>query len=132
MLKVCLSVAKVRTYGPMKLFDITNYVAEAVKSCGVCTGIVRVDVKGATPALVALSPEDCEDFVEALTKLVPFSKWRHGNAYAHLSSTALSTSLTLAVENGELVLPKGARVYLLETRSVYNHLRNVIIELIGK
>lgn len=132
MLKVCSSVVELRSYGPLKLFDVTDEVENVVKECRVGMGIARVDVVGATPALLLLEESRAEDVVRVLTKLVPLSGWRHGNAYAHLISTAVTTSLALAIEGGELVLPQGCRIFLLETRPVYNHRRLLNIEVVGR
>ncbi len=132
MLKACSRRVVVKTFGPMKLHDVTEEVLKAIEECRVTEGVARVDVKGATPALVLIDPRDASEFTRVLARLIPFSRWRHGNAYAHLASTTLGTSLTIAIENGSPLLPEGSRVYLLETRSVYNHPRELTIIVIGR
>ncbi len=131
MPRVCSATVEVRSYGPLKLFDVTEIVQERVSECGVRTGVARIDVKGATPALLLVDEEGLDHVVEVLTKLVPVSGWRHGNAYAHLISTIVGTSLVLAVDRGKLVLPEKHRVFMLETRPVHNHVRALNIVVTG-
>jgi len=132
LLKVCSSMVEIRTHGPMKFFDVTETLEKFVEKCNVSLGVLRLDVKGATPALLLLDPSEAEELLKVLRKLVPFSGWRHGNAYAHLLSTILTTSLTLAIENSRLILPERTRVLLLETRSVYNHRRTIFVVVVGR
>ena len=131
-MRVCSEVVEVRTFGPMKLFDITTLVNDVVRRCGVSEGLAWVCVKGATPALILCEESRCEEVVEAITRLIPFSGWRHGNAYAHLISTTLSTSIAVPVEGSRLVLAEGYSIKLLETRSVYNHRRQIVVQVHGR
>ena len=131
-MKACLEVLEVATYGPLKLHRVTELVRKAVERCGVRNGVTRIDVAGATPALLLVDPADEDAVLRAITKLVPITGWRHGNAYAHLVSTVVTTSLHLAIENRSLVIPRGYEIYLLETRPVHNHRRKLAIEIVGE
>jgi len=126
-LKVSLRVIEVTTYGPMKFFDVSSSVAEAVEGCR--SGVARIFSKGSTSALVLAPPEALDGISEALSKLIPVEKWRHGNAYAHLRSTLLSTVRIIPVEDGKLLIPQSYRLYLLETRPVQSHRREVVVEV---
>ena len=131
-MRVCSEIVEVRTHGPMKLFDVTEPLLEAVSRCGVSEGVAWLSVKGATPALILCEESECGEIVEAVTRLIPFTGWRHGNAYAHLASTVLSTSIPIAIEGSRPIIPPGYRIKLLETRSVYNHRRQIVIQIHGR
>ncbi|MEL9940554.1 MAG: YjbQ family protein [Ignisphaera sp.] len=124
-------VIEVKTYGPMVLHNITDIVTDCIKESGVKNGLIWISVEGATPAIVVLEVGKEEAFLNFITRLIPFEGWRHGNAYAHLISTILSTNAVIPVENGAIMLRNDERIYLLETRSVYNHVRRIAVEIHG-
>lgn|GEM_PF-748843 len=122
-------VIDIHTYGPMEFHPITNIVRKIVKENCSADGIIWLSVEGATPALLILQKGMEKAFIEYITKIIPFTTWRHGNAYAHLTSTLISTNLAIPIINSEPVLNYGEEIYLLETRPVYNHIRRILIEL---
>lgn len=130
-MKVYSKVIEVKTYGPMVLHNITDIVTDCIKESGVKNGLIWISVEGATPAIVVLEVGKEEAFLNFITRLIPFEGWRHGNAYAHLISTILSTNAVIPVENGAIMLRNDERIYLLETRSVYNHVRRIAVEIHG-
>lgn len=130
-MKVYSKVVEVKTYGPMVLHNITDIVTDCIKESGVKNGLIWISVEGATPAIVVLEVGKEEAFLNFITRLIPFEGWRHENAYAHLISTILSTNAVIPVENGAIMLRNDERIYLLETRSVYNHVRRIAVEIHG-
>ncbi len=131
-MKVYSKLVEVKTWGPMKLHPVKTILEEAVRESGIGKGILWASVKGATPALLVLERSLEEALLNAVKKLIPFTGWRHGNAYAHLVSTTLSTCLAIPVENGKLLLDDVYEIYLLETRPVYNHRRSIAISIHGE
>ncbi len=131
-MKVYSKLVEVRTWGPMKLHPVRAVLEEAVRESGIERGVLWASAKGATPALLLLERGLEEALLSAVKKLIPFTGWRHGNAYAHLVSTTLSTCLAIPVENGRLLLDDVYEIYLLETRSVYNHRRSIAISIHGE
>ena len=127
-MKVFSRVVRLRTYGPMRFFDITPAAAEIAQRCS-GEGVLRVFSKGSTSALVLAPPGILDELSAVLSKLIPVEGWRHGNAYAHLRSVVLSTVRYIPVERGRLLIPDGYRLYFLETRPVLNHWREVVTEL---
>jgi len=123
-------IVEIRTYGPMELHPITKIVEEVVAESCIGNGVVWISVEGATPALLILNTKK-KEFIKYITSIIPFKGWRHGNAYAHLISTLISTNLVLPVMEQKILLNPDEEIYLLETRSVYNHVRNVFIEVHG-
>ena len=125
-------LVEVLTWGPMKLHPIRALIERAVEESGISVGVLWASVKGATPALLILERGLEERLLEALKMLIPFTGWRHGNAYAHLVSSTISMCLAIPVENARLVLDKDYEIYLLETRPVYNHRRTIVISIHGE
>ncbi len=134
-MKVFTAVLKFRTNGPSGVYDLTEELRSVVKASKVLEGVAWVSAEGATPALILTRCSDVEGvvrFIESLIPAVPEGRpWSHGNAYAHLRSTILSTLKLIPVVNGEALLPRNYCLYFLETRPVYNHLRRVFIQVHG-
>lgn len=115
------------TYGPNKLFDITDKLAGLVE--GVEEGVLALQAVGSTGALVILPEEVREGFESDLWDLVPTLGWRHlGNAYAHLRSTLIDTLQLLPVVNGRV--PVSGRVYFLENQPALNRRRAVVAAVV--
>ncbi len=122
---------ELRTHGPMSYFPLRSRIEYEIRESGITEGLVTIHARGATPAIVIVSQGDLEHFDELLKKLVPVAGWRHGNAYAHLRSTIISTTKTLVFIDDKILLPPDYEVYFLETRPVYNHRRIVHIYIRG-
>lgn len=116
------------TYGPNKLFEVTSHVSRAAE--GVEKGFVAALARGSTGALVVLPSrkEVVEEFEKGLWDLVPVYGWRHpGNAYAHLRSTLIGTSMVVAVEKSRLLLPSGCGVFFLENQPACARRRKIVV-----
>ena len=118
------------TYGPNKLFDITDRVVELAN--GVTEGFVSLQAVGSTGALVVI-PRDkriVESFENDLWDLVPTLGWQHpGNAYAHLRSTLIGTTLLLPVLDGTIPLGR-CGIFFLENQPALNRHRAVIAAVV--
>lgn len=120
------------TYGPNKLFDITDRVAKL--AAGVEEGLLVLQAVGSTGALVTLPrrAEVIEAFERDLWDLVPTLGWMHpGNAYAHLRSTLIGTALALPVVGGSLPLGD-CGIFFLENQPAMNRRRAVIASVAAK
>ncbi|OYT31577.1 MAG: hypothetical protein B6U94_02765 [Thermofilum sp. ex4484_79] len=119
------------THGPTKLFDITERVAEIAKDIDI--GLVNVFSKGSTGGLVVL-PRDSntiENYEKDLWKLIPIYGWRHpGNAYAHLRSSLIGTSINVIVEKGKLLLPPRNGIFFLENQFTNARRRHILVTII--
>ena len=115
------------TYGPGKLFDITDHVKEVASKAD--RGAIFLFSKGSTGALIRLprSKDVIELFERELWKLVPIYGWAHpGNAYAHLRSTLMGTWMIIPVNRGKPLL-NGLGIYFLENQPVNARRREVFI-----
>ncbi len=134
-MKVFTAVLRFRTNGPSGIYDLTDALRSVIKASGVDEGVAWVSAKGATPALLIVRDDAVDDAVRCVERMFPAippgEPWEHGNAYAHLRSTALSTLKAVPVLNGEPALPQGYGLYFLETRPVQNHLRQVVVQVHG-
>lgn len=125
-----LGSIELTTYGPNKLFDITDRVNELAR--GVKLGILALQAVGSTGALVLLPRrrEFVEAFEYSLWDLVPTLGWRHpGNAYAHLRSTLIGTTLALPVIEGGIPL-EGIGIFFLENQPASRRRRRVVASLV--
>lgn len=130
-MKVLLRSIEVYTHGPMELHPLRSTIERIIGESGVRFGSILVSVEGATPALVVLEKGFERRFIDLLERLIPYTVWRHGNAYAHLASTTISTSLAVPIAEGGLLLDRDYEVFLLETRAVYNHKRRLVLYIRG-
>jgi len=114
------------TYGPNKLFDITEKMAQLAR--GVAEGVLLLQAVGSTGALLLL-PRDqriLDSYEHDLWDLVETLGWRHpGNAYAHLRSTLIGTILALPIVGGEIPL-NGMGVFFLENQPAFNRRRKIV------
>jgi len=120
-------IVRIITYGPGKLFDITNHLEEVASKMN--NGVLVIFSKGSTGALVRLprSRDAIELFERELWKLVPIYGWDHpGNAYAHLRSTLLGTWMLIPVNRSRPLL-NNLGVYFLENQPVNARRREVFI-----
>ncbi len=115
----------------MELYPLRKIVRDIIAESSIGLGNILISVEGATPALVILRKGFEKKFINLLETLIPFTIWRHGNAYAHLISATISTSIVIPIENSDLLLDKDYEVFLLETRAVYNHRRRLFIYIHG-
>ncbi len=134
-MKVFTAILRFRTNGPSGIYDLTDALRNVIKASAIKEGVAWVSAKGATPALLTVRNDSVEKVVRCVEKLFPAippgEPWEHGNAYAHLRSTILSTLKAIPVLNEEPTLPQGYGLYFLETRPVQNHLRQVVVQVHG-
>lgn len=130
-LRVCSDIVELRTEERLQFIDVTELVAERVRRSGVCQGLVCVQSKHTTAAIVVNENEPLliEDMTRALERLAPRDlRYRHNelhlrpevapdetpNGDAHCKALALGASETLAVVDGAAQLGRWQRVFLVE------------------
>ena len=119
---------RLRTHGPNKLFDITEKIRNIAGE--IEEGILSIFAKGSTGSLVLLPKREdiVEDFERDLWDLVDVYGWSHpGNAYAHLRSTLMGTSLLLVCKEHRLLLPEGYGVFFVENQPYVSRERTIIV-----
>ncbi|MGB9810064.1 MAG: secondary thiamine-phosphate synthase enzyme YjbQ, partial [Caldanaerobacter sp.] len=101
------------------MIDITREVQEEVKGSGVKEGICTVFVPHTTAGITInenADPTVKEDILSALDKIIPNISFKHleGNSDAHIKSSLVGNSVTVLIENGELVLGTWQGIYFCE------------------
>lgn len=103
-----------------EVVDITDKVQEIVKKTGVKEGICHLFLTHTTAALTTadLDPGTDQDYLDAFEEMIPKLPYRHPHNPKHVPSHILSaligTSLTIPVEDGQLVLGTWQRIVLIE------------------
>jgi len=129
----------VTTKGHGDMHDITEQVAEVVKSSEVKTGIINIFNVGSTAAVgtIEFEPGLQKDLPAILDKLIPPSRsygheqaWHDGNGHSHLQATLLGPSLTVPIANGELVLGTWQQIFHLEC-DIRGRERTITVTVVG-
>ena len=123
----------VRTTQRTEFIDITGEVAGVIRSSGIKDGLCLVFVPHTTAAVTInenADPSVVRDMLKELNKVVPFDDgYTHGegNSAAHIKSSLVGCSLTVAVERGEPVLGTWQGIYFCEFDGPRS--RSVLVEV---
>ncbi|MEM1584513.1 MAG: secondary thiamine-phosphate synthase enzyme YjbQ [Nitrososphaerota archaeon] len=116
--------------------DITNSVEDVLREVEVVEGLVTIFTPHTTTCLFINEDEKrlMDDLEKMLEKLVPIKgNYFHDNvddnAYAHLRSILLSTSISIPVSNGRLLLGTWQNIFLAEFDGPRK--RTYIIQVMG-
>ena len=115
MLKVIIKTQQKR-----QVVDITDLVNKEIGKQNIQNGLVNLFLTHTTASLTTadLDPGTDQDYLEAFEKLVPKLGYNHPHDPSHMPdhilSTLIGTSLTLPLENGQLVLGAWQKVVLIE------------------
>ena len=127
------------TRGHRHIQDVTGQVQEIVRRSGLRAGIAHVFNIGSTAALgtIEFEPGLQEDLPAILDRLIPPSRdygheraWHDGNGHSHLQATWLGPSLTVPVQDGELVLGTWQQIFHLEC-DVRSRQRSIVVTVYG-
>lgn len=116
-------------------YNITAQVREAIIKSGVADGIAVVYCPHTTAGITInenADPDVVRDLLFALDKSLPDrSEFRHseGNSAAHLKASAMGSSATIIVDNGNLVLGTWQGIYFCEFDPPRN--RKFYVKIIG-
>lgn len=118
---------------------ITDEVKRVVKSSGVMSGLVCLFIPHTTAALTITSfwdPLGHEDIQDEIRRLVPTKvdfKHQHDtpeDAAGHIKSSLIGATITLIVEEGELLVGHSQGIYFLEFDGPRN--RECFIKVMGE
>jgi len=115
----------VRTQRKNEIVNITDQVKQIVEK--VCKkekikdGICLVYTPHATAAITInenWDPSVCDDFLTAMSNLIPEEKWKHdrvdGNGAAHIKSAIIGPEKAIPIKDGKLVLGTWQGIMLCE------------------
>ena len=101
-------------------YDVTPQVREAVAKSGVANGLAVIYCPHTTAGMTInenADPDVIHDLLIGLGKAFPDrSEFRHaeGNSTAHLKASAIGSSVTVIIENGNLLLGTWQSVFFCE------------------
>ena len=120
--------------------EVTSEVARVVEASGIRTGVCTVFLQHTSASLILCENADADvrrDIETILARLAPDGDpaWRHDtegsdDMAAHARSMLTSTSLTLPVGNGRLLLGTWQGLYLYEHRTS-PHSRSIVVTVMG-
>lgn len=129
----------IATKGSGDIIDLTQKVAEAVRSSGMTDAIVLTFVPGSTAAITTLEYEPglIRDLPELLEKLIPSNRnyhhdatWGDGNGFSHLRASLLGQSFTCPLVAGKLMLGTWQQIVLVECDNRPRR-REIVVQVIG-
>ncbi len=129
--RVCRDVVRIRTERSLQFVDLTTLVAERVRRSGICEGMVSVQSRHTTAAVLVNENEPLllQDFADLLERWAPADiPYRHNdlearldapanekpNGHAHARALLLGASVCLNVAEGRLDLGEWQSVFLVE------------------
>ncbi len=110
----------ISTSSSMELVDITSQVEEALRHTDYKHGICYLFNPHTTAGLTineGADPDVQRDIIKGLQKIVPNNidyKHMEGNSPSHIMATLTGSSLTILVENHQLVLGTWQKVFFCE------------------
>jgi secondary thiamine-phosphate synthase enzyme len=122
------------------VIDITPQVEKAVAESRVKTGLVHLFVQHSTAALTTIEfePGVLKDLKRALSVLAPDdedyahnSRWGDGNGRSHVKAALVGPSISIPVENGQLLCGTWQQLVLLELDVNAGRQRSVICTVTG-
>lgn len=125
----------VKTSTRSELIDITREVQSVISSSEIKNGICQVYIPHTTAGITInenADPDVKYDIIRTLEQTIPWQgNYRHseGNSAAHIKASMMGFSVSLPVNNGNLLLGTWQCIYFCEFDGPRS--RNVIINLIG-
>ena len=122
------------------IIDITPQAEKAVAESRVKTGLVHLFVQHSTAALTTIEyePGVLKDLKRALSVLAPDnedyahnSRWGDGNGRSHVKAALVGPSVTVPVENGQIVCGTWQQLVLLELDVNTGRKRTVVCTVTG-
>jgi secondary thiamine-phosphate synthase enzyme len=144
--RVCRDVVDLRTDGRVQFVDVTELVAERVRRSGVADGMVVVQSRHTTAAVIVNENEPLllEDFQDLLESWAPAeARYRHNdlraraspppderpNGQAHARALLLGVSVCLNVTDGRIDIGVWQRIFLVELDGPRR--RSVSVQVLG-
>ncbi len=116
-------ILTIATKGHTDIIDITDKISKVVEQEKIKEGVVNIFVKGSTAAVTTIETDEnlYDDLRETLDKTIPIDKdWKHhktwgdDNGGSHLRASIFGPSLTIPINNGQLVLGTWQKIVLID------------------
>ena len=132
---------RTRTQREGDIIDLTDEVKSVVKESGIKAGLVHLFVQHSTAALTTIEfePGVLLDLRHALSVLAPDTadyahdtRWGDGNGRSHVKAALVGPSLTIPIENGNLLCGTWQQIVLLELDVNAGRERTIVCTVTGK
>jgi secondary thiamine-phosphate synthase enzyme len=129
-----------KTNGKCEITNITDEVANILKKSEIKDGILNVFIPGATGAITTIEYEPglVTDFQNILKEIVKENcSYQHnithsdGNATSHLRASLLGPSLSVPVEESNMILGKWQQIIFVDMDNRSRE-RKIIVKIIGE
>jgi secondary thiamine-phosphate synthase enzyme len=130
--RVCRDLVQLRTEKAVQFVDLTETVAERVRQSGVDEGMVVVQSRHTTAAVLVNENEEhlLEDLQDLLERWAPAgARYEKPNGHAHARALLLGTSVCLNVAEGRVDLGRWQSVFLVELDGPRR--RSVSVQVLG-
>jgi secondary thiamine-phosphate synthase enzyme len=131
---------RMRTHREGDVIDLTDEVKSVISESGIKTGLVHLFVQHSTAALtmIEFEPGVLLDLKRALSVLAPDtadyahdSRWGDGNGRSHVKAALVGPSLTIPIENGNLLCGTWQQIVLLELDVNAGRERTIVCTVTG-
>lgn len=132
---ICLS-----TKGAGDILDITEPVAQQVRSSGLTDGTVNVFCPGSTGGITTIEfePGLLADLPELMEKLIPSDisykhdqTWHDGNGFSHLRAAMMGPDITVPFAAGKLILGTWQQIVFCEFDNKSRR-RELVVQVMGE
>jgi len=133
-------VLNINTKGENDIVDLTNNVRKIVKESKIRVGLVNIFCPGSTCAIstIEYEPGLLKDLPMILERIAPknieyehHKRWGDFNGHSHVRATLIKSSLTIPVENNDLIIGTWQQIIFIEL-DVRPRNRKVIVTVYGE
>ena len=145
-MKIHRKKIEVKSAGQIEFLDITTQVNEVVSDSGIREGQATIYSPHTTASIMVNHNETMllQDFMRTLYKLVPVSdRYSHdlfelnrekasdgrSNGHSHCKAMLLSSSETIPIEKGHMILSETQSVFMVEMDGART--RDIVIQVMG-
>ncbi len=127
------------TEGHTDIIDVTDQVKLKLKEASLKNGIVCVFIPGSTAGVTTIEHEPgcIQDFQNLFEELIPLDNgynheagMRNSNAHSHMRASLLGPSVSLPVENGQLVHGTWQQVIFVDFDNK-PRTRQLVVQMVG-
>lgn len=139
-MKIYASEIEIATRGNTDIVDITGKVAEIIRSTDIETGICLLFTPSSTSGLTTIEYESgcLQDLKRVFEKIAPTTddyahnaRWGDGNGHSHVRAALLGASVTIPIENHQLMLGAWQQIILVDF-DIRPRRRRLKIQVLGE
>jgi secondary thiamine-phosphate synthase enzyme len=130
----------INSQGNCDIIDITDQVAEKLRSLNFEEGNVLVFANGATAGITTIEYEPglLKDYPDFFNSIIPSNKyykhnetWHDGNGHSHVRASLQGASFTVPFNEGKMLLGTWQQIVLIDFDNRARR-RNIILQFTGR